>query len=92
MKRVIRENPNASIYSEYIYTHVTNVIRSWNEVLFPALEDHRDEFDLNAICSARNVPNVVLVCCDNCSVYDMLCFDKLVITLKAVTYFEEALK
>ena len=52
----------------------------------------RDEFDLNAICSARNVPNVVLVCCDNCSVYDMLCFDKLVITLKAVTYFEEALK
>ena len=46
MKRVIRENPNASIYSEYIYTHVTNVIRSWNEILFPALEDHRDEFDL----------------------------------------------
>ncbi len=52
----------------------------------------RDEFNENAICSSRNVPGVVLVCCDNCAVYDMLCFDKLVITEKAVAYFEEVLK
>lgn len=52
----------------------------------------RDEFSENAICSSRNIPDTVLVCCDNCSVYDILCFDKLVITEKAVAYFEEVLK
>ena len=46
MKLLKRENPNSSIYSEYIYRHVTNVIRSWNEVLFPSLEKHMDEFEL----------------------------------------------
>ena len=47
MKRVIRQNPNSIIYSEYIYTHVTNVIRSWNEILLPALEAHMDEFGID---------------------------------------------
>lgn len=47
MKRVVRQNPNSSIYSDYIYTHVTNVIRSWNEILLPALEAHMDEFGID---------------------------------------------
>lgn len=51
----------------------------------------REELTENAISSARNVANVFLTSCDNVSVYEMLCFDKLVMTKAAVTYFEEVL-
>ena len=52
----------------------------------------KDELTENAISSARNIADVFLTSCDNCSVYEILCFDKLVITEKAVAYFEEVLK
>lgn len=46
MKKVIRQNPNYSVYSEYIFNHVSNVLRSWEELLRPALEQHMDQFGL----------------------------------------------
>ncbi len=52
----------------------------------------REELTENAISSARNVPNVFLTSCDNASVYEILCFDKVVATKGAITYFEEVLK
>lgn len=52
----------------------------------------REELTENAISSARNVPTVFLTSCDNASVYEILCFDKVVATKGAITYFEEVLK
>lgn len=52
----------------------------------------REELTENAISSARNVPNVFLTSCDNASVYEILCFDKVVATKGAIIYFEEVLK
>lgn len=46
----------------------------------------------NAIYSARNLPNVFLTSADNASVYEILCYDKLVITKDAISHFEEVLK
>lgn len=51
----------------------------------------REELTDNAIMSARNIENVFLTSCDNASVYEILCFDKLVVTKAAVEYFEEVL-
>ncbi|EJW97264.1 50S ribosomal protein L4, partial [gut metagenome] len=39
----------------------------------------REELTDNAIMSARNIPNVFLTTADNASVYEILCFDKLVV-------------
>ena len=50
------------------------------------------ELTENAINSARNIENVFLTPCDNVSVYEILCFDKVVATKAAVEYYEEVLK
>ncbi len=52
----------------------------------------KEELTENAINSARNIANVFLTSCDNASVYEILCFDKLVVTKAAVSYYEEVLK
>ncbi len=52
----------------------------------------REELTENAINSARNIENVFLTPCDNVSVYELLCFDKVVATKAAVEYYEEVLK
>lgn len=51
-----------------------------------------DELTAEAVMSARNIPGVFLTPVDNASVYDILCFDKMVITAGAVAYYEEELK
>ncbi|MDE6048000.1 MAG: 50S ribosomal protein L4, partial [Anaeroplasmataceae bacterium] len=52
----------------------------------------RDELTEQAILSARNVPGVFLTPVDNASVYEILCYDKMVVTAGAVAYYEEELK
>ncbi len=52
----------------------------------------REELTEQAIMSARNLPNVFLTPADNASVYEILCYDKMVLTAGAVAYFEEELK
>lgn len=49
--------------------------------------------DLTAevVLSARNLPNVFVCPADHASVFDILCYDKLVMTEAAVKYFEEVL-
>lgn len=43
------------------------------------------------VLSARNLPNVFVSPADHASVFDILCYDKLVMTEEAVKYFEEVL-
>ena len=45
----------------------------------------------NAYLSARNLENVVMITADNVSVYDVLAFDKLVMTEAAIAQIEEVL-
>ena len=45
----------------------------------------------NAYLSARNLANVAMVTADNMSVYDVLAFDKLVMTEAAIAQVEEVL-
>ena len=45
----------------------------------------------NAYLSARNLQNVAVITADNMSVYDVLAFDKLVITEAAIAQIEEVL-
>lgn len=45
----------------------------------------------NAYLSARNLQNVVMLTADNMSVYDVLAFDKLIITEAAIAQIEEVL-
>lgn len=52
----------------------------------------KNELTDNAILCARNINEVFLTSCDNASVYEILCFDKLVLTKSAISYFEEVLK
>lgn len=51
MKRKINSiNPNYNKYAEYIYEHVINVLRSWNEILKPnLLKSDIDERNLDAV-------------------------------------------
>ena len=46
MKRVMKKNPRQNEYTLYLYEHISNVLRSWEEILKPALEEHMDEWDL----------------------------------------------
>lgn len=41
-----RINPRSTEYAEYIFTHLSNVTRSWNDILKPYLQDHLDEWDI----------------------------------------------
>lgn len=51
-----------------------------------------NELDVNVALSARNLSNVFVCPAEHTSVYDILCYDKLVMTSAAISYFEEALK
>ena len=51
-----------------------------------------EELTETAVCSARNIPGVFLAPVENASVYEILCYDKLVVTKGAIAYYEEALK
>lgn len=50
------------------------------------------ELDANTALSARNLCNVFVCPAEHTSVYDILCYDKLVMTSDAISYFEEVLK
>ena len=50
------------------------------------------ELDVNTALSARNLQTVFVNTAEHSSVYDILCYDKLVMTSDAISYFEEALK
>ena len=50
-----------------------------------------EELTTEAILSARNIPGVFLTPVNNASVYEILCYDKLVVTEGAVKYYEEEL-
>lgn len=49
------------------------------------------ELTAEVVLSARNLPNVFVCPADHASVFDILCYDKLVMTEGAVKYFEEVL-
>ncbi len=42
--------------------------------------------------SAKNLPNVFVSVANHTSVYDILCYDKLVMSVDAISYFEEVLQ
>lgn len=44
------------------------------------------------VYSSSNIPNVFVSSADHTSVYDILCYENLVVTEGAVSYFEEVLK
>lgn len=50
-----------------------------------------DELTAEVALSARNLPNVFVCPSNHTSVFDILCYDNLVMTLDAVKYFEEVL-
>ena len=50
-----------------------------------------EELTAEAVLSARNVPGVFLTPVNNASVYDILCYDKMVVTEGAIKYYEEEL-
>ena len=52
----------------------------------------REDLTEQAVLSARNIPGVFLTPVDNASVYEILCYDKMVLTAGAVAYYEEELK
>ena len=51
-----------------------------------------EELTAQAVLSARNVPGVFLTPVNNASVYEILCYDKMIVTAGAVAYYEEELK
>ena len=50
-----------------------------------------EELTAEAVLSARNVPGVFLTPVNNASVYEILCYDKMVVTEGAIKYYEEEL-
>lgn len=46
MKRVMKHNPRSNEYNEYLNNHITGVIRSWNEILEPALLENLNEHNI----------------------------------------------
>ena len=51
----------------------------------------QEELTTEAVLSARNVPGVFLTPVNNASVYEILCYDKMVVTEGAIKYYEEEL-
>ncbi|MDE5715045.1 MAG: 50S ribosomal protein L4 [Anaeroplasmataceae bacterium] len=51
-----------------------------------------EELTVEAVMSSRNIPGVFLTPVNNASVYEILCYDKMVVTAGAVAYYEEELK
>ena len=50
-----------------------------------------EELTTEAVLSARNIPGVFLTPVNNASVYEILCYDKMVVTEGAIKYYEEEL-
>ncbi len=50
------------------------------------------ELTNEVVLSSSNLPQVMVFPCDNVSVYELLSYDKLVVTQGALAYYEEALK
>ncbi|MDY5440988.1 MAG: 50S ribosomal protein L4 [Candidatus Enteromonas sp.] len=48
--------------------------------------------NVNVVCSARNIDNLVVTTTDNVSVYDVLYFDVIVVSKDGIKQIEEALK
>ena len=51
----------------------------------------QEELTSEAVLSARNIPGVFLTPVNNASVYEILCYDKMVVTEGAIKYYEEEL-
>lgn len=51
-----------------------------------------EELTAEAVLSGRNIPGVFLTPVNNASVYEILCYDKMVVTSGALAYYEEELK
>ena len=51
----------------------------------------QEELTTEAVLSARNIPGVFLTPVNNASVYEILCYDKMVVTEGAIKYYEEEL-
>ena len=50
-----------------------------------------EELTAEAVLSARNIPGVFLTPVNNASVYEILCYDKMIVTEGAIKYYEEEL-
>ena len=50
-----------------------------------------EELTAETVLSARNIPGVFLTPVNNASVYEILCYDKMVVTEGAIKYYEEEL-
>ena len=50
-----------------------------------------EELTTEAVLSARNIPGVFLTPVNNASVYEILCYDKMIVTEGAIKYYEEEL-
>ena len=50
-----------------------------------------EELTSEAVLSARNIPGVFLTPVNNASVYEILCYDKMIVTEGAIKYYEEEL-
>ena len=50
-----------------------------------------EELTAESVLSARNIPGVFLTPVNNASVYEILCYDKMVVTEGAIKYYEEEL-
>lgn len=46
MKRILISNPRRAEYDEYLNTHIGGVVRSWEEILRPAILAKISEYDL----------------------------------------------
>ena len=51
----------------------------------------QEELTTEAVLSARNIPGVFLTPVNNASVYEILCYDKRIVTEGAIKYYEEEL-
>ena len=51
----------------------------------------QEELTSEAVLSARNIPGVFLTPVNNASVYEILCYDKMIVTEGAIKYYEEEL-
>lgn len=57
MKRVIRSNPRSNEYDDYLNTHISGVIRAWDEILEPGLLYDLNDHDMTVedLSSIRSI-------------------------------------
>lgn len=51
-----------------------------------------EEYTPSVVLSSANVPGTIVLTANSASVYDILCYDKVIATSAAIKYYEEALK